>query len=141
MKCSLDISNFLQEIASLLHPIACMLNRFSCVRFSVTLWTVAHLGTLCLGFSRQEYWSGLPCSPLGDFPKPGIEPMSLMSPALAGGFFTTSALFSSVYWHCSFKKAFFSLLAILWNLHSVQHLFPSGSCFLLLFSPCCCCYC
>ena len=44
-----------------------------------------------MGFSWQEYWSGLPCSPLGDAPDPGIEPVSLMSPALAGGFFTTSA--------------------------------------------------
>jgi len=43
-----------------------------------------------MGFSRQEYWSGLPCPPLGDLPDPGIEPLSLMSPALAGGFFTTS---------------------------------------------------
>ena len=42
-------------------------------------------------FSRQEYWSGLSCPPPGDLPDPGIEPSSLMSPALAGGFFTTSA--------------------------------------------------
>ena len=42
------------------------------------------------GFSRQEYWSGLPCCPPGDLPDPGIEPESLMSPELAGGFFTTS---------------------------------------------------
>ena len=45
---------------------------------------------LSMGFSRQEYWSGLPCPPLGDFPDPGIELVSLMSPALAGNFFTTS---------------------------------------------------
>ena len=44
-----------------------------------------------MGFSWQEYWSGLPCSPPGDLPDPGIDPMSLKSPALAGGFFTTSA--------------------------------------------------
>ena len=42
-------------------------------------------------FSRQEYWSGLPCSPPGDLPNPGIKPTSLTSPALAGGFFTTAA--------------------------------------------------
>ena len=41
-----------------------------------------------MGFSRHEYWSGLPCSPPGDLPDPGIEPKSLMSPALAGGFLT-----------------------------------------------------
>ena len=40
---------------------------------------------------RQEYWSGLSCPPPGDLPDPGIKPTSLMSPALAGRFFTTSA--------------------------------------------------
>ena len=44
-----------------------------------------------MGFSRQEYWSGLPCPPPGDLPDPGIEPAPLISPALAGRFFTTSA--------------------------------------------------
>ena len=43
-----------------------------------------------MGFSRQEYWSGLPFPSPGDLPNPGIEPVSLLSPALAGGFFTTS---------------------------------------------------
>ena len=41
-------------------------------------------------FSRQEYWSGLPCPPKGDLPNPVIKPMSLPAPALAGRFFTTS---------------------------------------------------
>ena len=41
------------------------------------------------GFSRQEYWSGLPCPPPGDLPQPGIEATSRKSPVLAGGFFTT----------------------------------------------------
>ena len=44
-----------------------------------------------MGFSRQEYWNGLPCPPPGDLPDPGIKPMSLMSPALVGRFFTTGA--------------------------------------------------
>ena len=43
-----------------------------------------------MGFSRQEFWSGLPFPPPGDLPHPGIEPMSLTSSALAGWFFTTS---------------------------------------------------
>ena len=43
------------------------------------------------GFSRQEFWSGLPCPPPGDLPNPGIKPTSLVSSALAGGFFTPSA--------------------------------------------------
>ena len=46
---------------------------------------------LSMGFSRQEYWSGLPCPLPGDLPDPGIEPAFLKSPALAGGFFTASA--------------------------------------------------
>ena len=44
-----------------------------------------------MGFSGQEYWSELPCPPPGDLPNPGTEPTSIMSPALAGEFFTTSA--------------------------------------------------
>ena len=52
-----------------------------------TIWTVALQASLSMGFSRQEYWSGLPFLPAGDLPHPGIE---LASPALACGFFTTS---------------------------------------------------
>ena len=51
---------------------------------------VAHQAPLSMGFSRQEYWSGLPCPLAGDLPDTGVEPTSLTSPALAGGFFTTS---------------------------------------------------
>ena len=69
----------------------CMLSHFSRVQPFVTLWTVAHQAPLSMGFSRQEYWSGLPYLPPGDLPDPGIEPTFLTSPALAGGFFTTSA--------------------------------------------------
>ena len=67
-----------------------MLSRFSHVWFFATLWTVAGQAFLSMGFSRQEYWSGLPCPPPRDLPDPGIEPPSLRTPALAGGFFTTS---------------------------------------------------
>ena len=50
-----------------------------------------------MAFSRQEYWSGLPCPPPpGDHPHPRIEPASLTSPALAGGFFTTSAMWEAL---------------------------------------------
>ena len=62
-----------------------MLSCLSCVQLFATLWIVAHQAALSMRFSRQEYWSGLPCPPLG------MEPTYLMSPALAGGFFTTSA--------------------------------------------------
>ena len=53
-------------------------------------WTVAHQVPLSMEFSRQEYYSGLLCSPPGDLPNPGIEPMSFTSPALTCGFFTTN---------------------------------------------------
>ena len=62
----------------------------SCVRLFVTLWTVAHQAPLPMEFSKQEYWSGLPFPTPGDLPDPGIQPASLVSPALAGGFFTTA---------------------------------------------------
>ena len=51
---------------------------------------------LSVGFSGQQYWSGLPCPPSGDLPDPGIEPVSLMSPALAGGFSTTSTTWDAL---------------------------------------------
>ena len=49
-----------------------------------------------MGFSRQEYWSEFPCPSPGDLPEPGIKPASLMSPALAGGFFTTRATWEAL---------------------------------------------
>ena len=70
---------------------AILSSHFSHVRLFATLWTVARQTLLSIGFSRQEYWSGLQCPPPGNLPDPGIKPMSLMSPALTGGFFTTSA--------------------------------------------------
>ena len=54
------------------------------------LWTVARQAPLSMGFSRREYWSGLPCPLAGDLPDPGIEPASLTSPSMAGGLLTTS---------------------------------------------------
>ena len=68
-----------------------MLSHFSHVQFFVTPWAVALQAPLSMGFSKKEYWSVLPCPPPGDLPDPGIKPTSLTSPALANGFFTTSA--------------------------------------------------
>ena len=62
---------------------------FSCGQLFVTPWTVAHQTPLSVGFTRQEYWSGVPLPPPGDLPNPGLEPASPVSPALAGRFFTT----------------------------------------------------
>ena len=60
-------------------------------------WTVAHQTPLSMGFSQQEYWGGLPFPSPGDLPNPGTEPMSLASPALAGGFFSTSATWKGLF--------------------------------------------
>ena len=61
------------------------------VRLFATPWTAARQALLSMGFSMQDYWSGLPFPSPVDLPNPGIEPASLVAPALAGGFFTTSA--------------------------------------------------
>ena len=63
------------------------------VQLFMTPWTVAHCGQapLSMGFSRQEYWSGLPYLPARGLPNPENEPKSPMSPALADGFFTTKS--------------------------------------------------
>ena len=60
-----------------------------CLTFRDT-WTVALQAPLSMWFPRQEYWCGLPLPPPGDLPNPGIKPMSVESPALAGGFSTPS---------------------------------------------------
>ena len=70
---------------------ACMLICFCPVQLFETPCTVAHQTPLSMGFSKQEYCSGLPCPPPGDLPDPGIKSASLASPALAGSFFTANA--------------------------------------------------
>ena len=70
---------------------ACMRNFFSHILLFVALWTIASQAPLSIAFSRQEYWGGLLCPPPGDLLDSGLEPMSLTSPALAGGLFTTNA--------------------------------------------------
>ena len=70
---------------------ACKLSHFSHVGFFVTSRTIACQVPLSTGFSRQQNWNGLSCPFPGDPLDPGIKPTSLMSPALIGGFFTTSA--------------------------------------------------
>ena len=73
-----------------------VLSHFSHLVLFATLWTVAHQAPLSQGFSRQECWSGLPCPPLGDLSHPRFKPKSLMSPALAGKFFTTSTTWEAL---------------------------------------------
>ena len=79
-----------------------VLIRFSRIRLFATLWTIAQQAPLSMDFSRPEHWSGLPCPPPGDLPDPGIKPAFLMSPALAGRFFTASATWEApelTYYH------------------------------------------
>ena len=105
-----------------------VLSRFSCVQLFATPWTIAYQVSLSMGFSRQEYWSGLPFPPPRDLPNPGIKPESPVAPALQAHSSPLShqgsskrslvlpiLLFSFISLHCSFKKAFLSLLAIFWN--------------------------
>ena len=75
-------------------------------------------GSSVYGILRQEYWSRWPCPPPGDLLDPGIEPASLMSPALTGGFFTTRAT-SNLPWDKTktLSKGYFRLLCIKLNKH------------------------
>ena len=87
-------------------PLCCVLSGFSHVQLFATLLTIPCQAPLSMGFSRQEYWSGLPCPPPGDLPHPGTEPNALMSPALAGGFF----FITSTRWEAHFRLMSFGFL-------------------------------
>ena len=71
------------------------------VRLLATLWTVACRAPLSMGFSRQEYWSGLPLPSPGDLPSPGIEPMSPVSPALQADSLPTEPPGTAINYHAS----------------------------------------
>ena len=81
-----------------------VLSRFNCVQLFATLWTVARQAPLPMGFSRQEYWSGLPFSSPRDLPDPRIEPSSLKCPVVVGSFFF-----------------FFPFIFISWRLVTLQY--------------------
>ena len=101
--CGLDTAHSLPAMIEkdlvLLHPLSsqtissnqCILGYFSHVQLFATTWTVALQASLSMGFSTKGYWSGLLFPAPGDLPDPGIEPVSLMLPARAGEFLTTSA--------------------------------------------------
>ena len=81
---------------------ACLLAQsLSCARLFATLWTVARQAPLSMGLSRQECWSGLPFSPPGDLPDPGVKPASPVSPALQADSLPLSHLGS----HCMSNEA------------------------------------
>ena len=94
------------------------LSRFSSVQLFVTPWTITHQPPLSMGVSKQEYWSGFPCTSSEDLPNPGIKPTSLLSPALAGEFFT-----ANVTWEAPTQYLFLFQKE---HLHFTLHYFLEG---------------
>ena len=86
-----------------------VLSHFSLIWLYAILWTVALQAPLSMRFSWQEYWSGLPCPPPGNLPSPGIELTSFTSPALAGGFFTTSTTWENSFFQINLCSQFWEL--------------------------------
>ena len=82
-----------------------LLRHFSHIQLFVTLWTVAHQDPLSMGFSKQQYSSGLPWPLSGDLPNPVIEHVFLRSPALAGRLFTSSATWETQIRSCYSYKS------------------------------------
>ena len=74
----------------------CVCVCFASVQLFMTPWAVAHQAPLSMEFSRQEYWSGLPFSTLGDLPDPGVKTYIFASPALAGRFFTNCTTWEAI---------------------------------------------
>ena len=102
----------------------CVLSCFSCVRIFAALWTVAHQAPLSMGFSRQEYWRGLPCPPPGDLPNPGIEPTS---PALLGGFYITSTTWEApicVHIHTYIYIYIYEIYRYIYEIHIYEIYYP-----------------
>ena len=97
-----------------------VLSCFSHLWLFATLWTAAHQAPLSMGFSRQEYWSGLPYPPPGDLPDPRIEPTSPVS-YIAGGFFTYWATWKVRY---TYTNSWCTLLYSRNKHNSVKQLYP-----------------
>ena len=76
------LQNYMNLTFCKISACVCVCSCFCHVQLFATLWTTAHQAPLSMGFSRQEYWNGLPYPPPGDLPDPGTEPVSLMSLAL-----------------------------------------------------------
>jgi len=92
----LRANNLLASFGETLGMVAAAAEPLSHVQLFATLWTIACQAPLSMGFTWQEYWSGVPFPTPGDLPSPGIKPKSLTSPALAGRFFTTSATWEAL---------------------------------------------
>ena len=89
---------------------------------SVTLVVCTPQAPQSIRFSRQEYWSGLQCPPPEDLPNPGIEPLSLTSSALAGGFFSTSAT-----WQAQKTSVTLFCIWVLWGKRFPEFFIPEGT--------------
>ena len=78
------VSAIIRQMETQSSKVVCVhvLSYFRRVQLFVILWTVAHQAPLSVRFSKQEYWSGLPCPPPGDLPNLGIKPESPVSPKL-----------------------------------------------------------
>ena len=81
---------------------------------SVIPWTVTCQAPLSMGFPREDYSSGLPCPPSGDLPDPEIELMSLMSSALAYGFFTTSTTWEAPLAHSRYSVKVYGMSILIY---------------------------
>ena len=106
---------------------ACMLSHFSHVWLFETLWTVACQAPLFMGFSRQEYWCGLPCPPPGELPYPGIKLTSPASPKLQVNYLPTELpgkpKYICIYTHTYIYIYIFLLVVILNGTSCYQILF------------------
>ena len=95
--CEILCISFNSGVSSM-EPYMCMVSHSEMSNSLRPPWTVVHQTLLSMGFSRQEYWSGLPFPLPGYLLDPGIKSMSLMSPALAGRFLTTNAKKKPLQW-------------------------------------------
>ena len=100
-----------------LMPYVYVLSR-SVMSDSLRPWTIAHQVPLSMALSTQEYWHGLPFLSPGDLPDPGIEPASLVSPALAGRFLTTSATWQALHYQSLIPYSHQALIKLLEALFS-----------------------
>ena len=90
-------------IEAKLFVVCCLVNLVMSDSFGIS-WTVACQAPRSMGFPRQEYWSGLPFPTIRDLPNPGVEPMFLVSLALAGGFFITESPGRPMEYYSAIKK-------------------------------------
>ena len=104
----------------------CVLSHFGHVWLIANLGTIAYQAPLSMGCSRQQYWCGSPCPPPGDLPDPGIEPESLVSPALAGRFFTPLPLRKPFILHTTKKKELLRVSSHQWirSISMTEEVFP-----------------